>query len=175
MIPVKEVMTRNVITFREDTPVEEIAAILSSKHITGAPVLANEGHVVGIVSETDVFSKKGKTAREIMSPRVISVTEETGIDEAARLLIGERIRRVPVIRGGKMVGLLSRSDGLDFFAKTRWTCNACGWGEGSLEGPRRFAPVTTSTRRHGEPRSCATRWRGNIRPRGAAPSIQTVR
>ena len=41
-----------------------------------------------------------------MSPRVISVTEETGIDEAARLLIGERIRRVPVIRGGKMVGLL---------------------------------------------------------------------
>ena len=137
MIPVKEVMTRNVITFREDTPVEEIASILSSKHITGAPVVANEGHVVGIVSETDVFSKKGKTAREIMSPRVISVTEETGIDEAARLLIGERIRRVPVIRGGKMVGLLSRSDVLDFFARTRWTCNVCGWWERSLERPLR--------------------------------------
>ena len=72
MIPVKEVMTRNVITFREDTPVEEIASTLTSKRITGAPVVANEGHVVGIVSETDVFSKKGKTAREIMSPRVIS-------------------------------------------------------------------------------------------------------
>src|SRR5205809_154718 len=110
-------MTRNVITFREDTPVEEIASTLTSKRITGAPVIANEGHVVGIVSETDVFSKRGKTARDIMSPRVISVTEETGIDEAARLLIGERIRRVPVIRGGKMVGLLSRSDVLDFFAK----------------------------------------------------------
>src|SRR5438046_5420948 len=94
MIPVKEVMTRNVITFREDTPIDEIASTLLSKRITGAPVVANEGHVVGIVSETDVFSKKGKTARDIMSPRVISVTEETGIDEAARLLIGERIRRV---------------------------------------------------------------------------------
>jgi CBS domain-containing protein len=129
-------MTRNVITFREDTPVEEIASILSSKHITGAPVV-DEGHVVGIVSETDVFSKKGKTAREIMSPRVISVTEETGIDEAARLLIGERIRRVPVIRGGKMVGLLSRSDVLEFFAKTRWECNVCGWWERSLERPPR--------------------------------------
>ena len=137
MIPVKEVMTRNVITFREDTTLEEIAAILSSKHITGAPVLGAEGHVVGIVSETDVFSKKGKTARDIMSPRVISVTEETGIDEAARLLIGERIRRVPVIRGGKMVGLLSRSDVLDFFAKTRWTCAVCGWWERSLEKPAR--------------------------------------
>ncbi len=144
MIPVKEVMTRNVITFREDTPIEEIAATLISKRITGAPVLGNEGHVVGIVSETDVFSKKGKTAREIMSPRVISVTEETGIDEAARLLIGERIRRVPVIRGGKMVGLLSRSDVLDFFAKTRWTCAVCGWWERSLERPARCYSCSSS-------------------------------
>lgn len=137
MIPVKEVMTRNVITFREDTPLDEIATTLLSKHITGAPVVTGEGHVVGIVSETDVFSKKGKVARDIMSLRVISVTEETGIDEAARLLIGERIRRVPVIRGGKMVGLLSRSDVLDFFAKTRWTCDVCGWWERSLERPPR--------------------------------------
>ncbi|HEV2027770.1 MAG TPA: CBS domain-containing protein [Candidatus Dormibacteraeota bacterium] len=137
MIPVKEVMNRNVITFREDTPIEEIASTLVSKRITGAPVVSSEGHVVGIVSETDVFSKKGKVARDIMSQRVISVTEETGIDEAARLLIGERIRRVPVIRGGKMVGLLSRSDVLDFFAKTRWTCKVCGWWERSLEKPAR--------------------------------------
>jgi CBS domain-containing protein len=137
MIPVKEVMTRNVISFREDTPLDEIASTLLSKHITGAPVVSGEGHVVGIVSETDVFSKKGKVARDIMSSHVISVTEETGIDEAARLLIGERIRRVPVISGGKMVGLLSRSDVLDFFAKTRWTCEVCGWWERSLERPLR--------------------------------------
>ena len=137
MIPVKDVMTRNVVTFREDTPVDEVAATLISKRITGAPVVSGEGHVVGIISETDVFSKKGKVARDIMSPRVISVTEETGIDEAARLLIGERIRRVPVIRGGKMVGLLSRSDVLDFFAKTRWTCNVCGRWERGLERPER--------------------------------------
>lgn len=137
MIPVKEVMTRNVITFREDTSLDEVAATLLEKRITGAPVVSGEGHVVGIISETDVFSKKGKVARDIMSQRVISVTEETGIDEAARLLIGERIRRVPVIRGGKMVGLLSRSDVLEFFAKTRWTCKVCGWWERSLERPAR--------------------------------------
>ena len=137
MIPVKEVMTRNVITFREDTPLDEIAATLLSKHITGAPVVTGEGHVVGIISETDVFSKKGKVARDIMSTHVISVTEDTGIDEAARLLAGERIRRVPVIKRGKMVGLLSRSDVLDFFAKTRWTCNVCGRWERGLERPER--------------------------------------
>jgi len=137
MIPVKEVMTRNVITFREDTSLDEVAATLLEKRITGAPVVSGEGHVVGIISETDVFSKKGKVARDIMSQRVISGNEETGIDEAARLLIGERIRRVPVIRGGKMVGLLSRSDVLEFFAKTRWTCKVCGWWERSLEKPAR--------------------------------------
>src|ERR1700687_6180399 len=109
MIPVKEVMTRNVVSFREDTPVDEVAKTLLSKHITGAPVVSGEGHGVGIVSETDVVSKKGKVARDVMRLRVMSVTAETGIGEAARLLLGERIRRVPVIKDGKMVGLLSRS------------------------------------------------------------------
>ena len=137
MIPVKEVMTRNVVTFREDATVEEVTQTLASKRITGAPVVAADGAVVGIVSETDVFTKRGKTARDIMSPHVISVTEEMGIDEAARLLVGERIRRVPVIKRGKMVGLLSRSDVLDFFAKTRWTCNVCGRWERGLERPER--------------------------------------
>jgi len=147
MIPVKDVMTRNVVTFREDETVEEVAQTLASKRITGAPVIAADGAVVGIVSETDVFTKKGKTVRDIMSPHVISVTEEMGIDDAARLLVGERIRRVPVIKRGKMVGLLSRSDVLDFFAKTRWTCNVCGRWERGLERPERcFSCSSTDIR-----------------------------
>ncbi len=135
MIPVKEVMTQNVVTFNEDTPLEEVAQTLSRKRITGALVVDGEGVVVGIISETDVFTKRGLVARDIMSGNVISVTEEMGIDEAAKLLVGERIRRVPVISRGKMVGLLSRSDVLDFFAKTRWTCNVCGRWERGLERP----------------------------------------
>ena len=147
MIPVKEVMTTNVVTFREDTPVEEIALTLTSKRITGAPVLSPEGQVVGIVSETDIFSKKGAVARDIMSQHVITVSPDTGIDEAARLLVGERIRRVPVVKRGKMVGLLSRSDVLDFFATTRWTCNVCGRWERGLEQPERcFSCSSTDIR-----------------------------
>lgn len=135
MISVKQVMTKRVITFREETPMGEIADRLRSGHITGAPVLSRDGHVVGIVSEVDVFTKRGATAAEIMSPHVISITEETGIDEAARLLAGERIRRLPVIRAGKMVGLISRSDVLDYFATSQWTCNGCGHGEHGLQQP----------------------------------------
>src|SRR5438874_6374278 len=119
-------MNRNVISFKEDTPVEEVARVLNEKHITGAPVVGEDGHVTGIVSEVDVFSKKGAHARDIMSAHVISITEDTGIDEAARLFVSERIRRLPVMAKGRMVGLLSRSDVLDFFAHSHWTCTKCG-------------------------------------------------
>jgi len=102
-------MTTRVISFQEDTPVEEIATQLSKKRITGAPVVTQDGFVIGIVSEIDVFTKKGSTAREIMSARVISITEDTGIDDAARLFAGERIRRLPVLRHGKLVGAFSKT------------------------------------------------------------------
>ena len=92
MIPVKDVMTRDVIAFREDTSVQEIADTLTSRHITGAPVVGDDGFVVGIVSEVDVFSKKGKNARDIMSPHVISVTQDTGLDEGITRHPHDRIR-----------------------------------------------------------------------------------
>jgi len=139
MIPVKQLMTTKVVTFREDTPVDEIAARLATSHITGAPVVSGDGFVIGIVSEVDVFSKRGTAARDIMSPQVISITEDTGIDEAARLLAGERIRRLPVLKNGRIVGLISRSDVLEFFATSVWTCVACGNGEHGLETPERCA------------------------------------
>jgi CBS domain-containing protein len=137
MIQVKEVMTTRVISFEADTPVDEVARRLAGSHITGAPVVTADGYVIGIVSETDVFTKKGPTARDIMSPQVISITEETGIDEAANLLVGERIRRVPVLKEGRLVGLISRSDILDFFATRVWTCTTCGSGEHGLRQPER--------------------------------------
>ena len=73
----------------------------------------------------------------VSSSRVRRALLGGDVGEAARLLAGERIRRVPVIKHGKMVGLLSRSDVLDFFAKTRWTCSVCGRWERGLERPER--------------------------------------
>jgi CBS domain-containing protein len=137
-------MTTEVVSFREDTPVGVIADGLASRRITGAPVVTGEGFVVGIVSESDVFSKHGAVARDIMSPQVISITEETGIDEAARLLVGERIRRLPVLRQGRLVGLISRSDVLTFFATRVWTCSACGNGEHGLQAPERCAACSST-------------------------------
>lgn len=130
-------MTGDVLTFAEDTPVEEIAQTLSTKHFTGAPVVDKDGHVVGIVSEVDVFSKKGKLASDIMSANVISITENTPVSEAAALLNTRHIRRLPVVSGGKLVGLVSRSDVLNFFAHSHWICETCGNTERGLEQPQR--------------------------------------
>jgi CBS domain-containing protein len=137
MIPVKDVMTRDVITFRESTPVGEIASTLASRHITGAPVVDADNHVVGIVSEVDVIAKRGQTAADIMSRNVISVTEDTRLEEAARILVGERIRRLPVTAHGRMVGLISRSDVLEVFALSHWNCATCGNWERGIEAPER--------------------------------------
>ena len=69
-----------------------------------------EGYVLGVVSELDIVSRHGATAADIMSQQVISVTEGTDIDELAHLFVNERIRRVPVLAGGRLVGIVSRSD-----------------------------------------------------------------
>lgn len=135
MPAVKDVMTREVVTFKEDTPVGDIADLLSHRHITGAPVLDADGYVVGIVSEVDVFSKPGRTAREIMSPNVITVGEDTSLTEVAGIMAGERIRRLPVLSAGRLVGLISRSDVLDFFAQSSWTCETCANSIHGLQQP----------------------------------------
>ena len=135
MIPVKDVMTTKVITFDQDLEVAEVADRLARSHIIGAPVTDPDGHVVGIVSEVDVFTKKGKKVSDIMSRHVISVGEDTGIEEAARLLADQRIRRLPVMAQGRMVGLLSRSDVLEFFAQSHWACESCGQVYRGLEPP----------------------------------------
>jgi CBS domain-containing protein len=137
MTPVSDLMTRDVLTFREETPVDEVAQTLSQKHFTGAPVVDAGGHVVGIVSEVDVFSKKGKTVKDIMSGNVIAITEDTPVQQAAELLNSRNIRRLPVLSGGRLVGLVSRSDVLDFFAHSHWVCEACGNSERGLAPPER--------------------------------------
>ena len=126
-IPVREIMTRDVITVLASAPVGDVARLLSEKRITGLPVVDDQGRVVGILSEYDVISRRGATAGEIMSAQVISVTEETDAEEVAHLLTNRRIRRVPILADGRLVGIVSRSDLMRLFMMTRWTCEACGY------------------------------------------------
>ncbi|MGI8450705.1 MAG: CBS domain-containing protein [Streptosporangiaceae bacterium] len=99
---VGEIMTTRVITVGEDAPVPQIAAVLRENRISAVPVLDASGGVVGLVSEHDLPARTGKVARDVMTSSVISVTEDTDVDDVRRLLVERRIRRVPVLSGARL-------------------------------------------------------------------------
>lgn len=134
-----EIMTREVITIRPETSVHEIARLLLEHRITGLPVVDDERRVVGIVSEFDLIAKRGRTASDIMSKDVIAVSEDTPAETIAELIVRQRVRRVPVLREGQLVGIITRADLIRLFALTRWTCTHCGYFERGLTRPERCA------------------------------------
>jgi CBS domain-containing protein len=122
---VKEIMTSPVICAPADIPIAELATLLAKHDISAVPVTDDRGTVIGLVSEYDLLARRGKVARDIMSPGIISVNEETDVDEVRYLLIERRIRRVPVVEGQKLVGIVSRSDIVRQMA-IQWYCDICG-------------------------------------------------
>jgi CBS domain-containing protein len=106
----KDIMTRDVITVSPETRVRNLAMTLIKNQISGAPVAAKNGKIIGVVSEADIVSKKGKDVKSIMSKNVISVSEHTSVEEIARLMTTHRIKRLPVMRGDQVVGVVSRAD-----------------------------------------------------------------
>ena len=134
-IPVHEIMTRNVITVPVSMPVKDVAQLLSERRITGLPVVDDNGLVVGVLSELDIISRQGTVAGEIMSAKVISATEDADAEDVAKLLTDRRIRRVPILADGKLVGIVSRSDLIRLFMVVRWTCEDCGYFSRGFERP----------------------------------------
>jgi CBS domain-containing protein len=90
--------------------VKDLAMTLIKNQISGAPVSAKNGKIVGVVSETDIVAKRGKDVRSIMSKKIISVNEETSVEAIAQLMTTHKIKRLPVMRGEQVVGIVSRAD-----------------------------------------------------------------
>ena len=122
---VKEIMTSPVIHAHADTPTADVAELLSKHRISAVPITDDHGTVIGLVSEFDMLARSGKTAREIMSAGIISVSEETDVEDVRFLLIERRIKRVPVMAGQELVGIVSRGDIVRLMA-LHWICQVCG-------------------------------------------------
>jgi CBS domain-containing protein len=106
----KDIMTRDIITVTPTMTIKSLAMTLIKNQISGAPVAGKNGKIVGVVSEADIVAKKGKDVKSIMSKKIISVGEDTAVEEIARLMTTQRIKRVPVMRGDEVVGIVSRAD-----------------------------------------------------------------
>ncbi|WP_329446303.1 CBS domain-containing protein [Streptomyces canus] len=121
-------MTTRVVTVAEDTLVADIAALLRGHRISAVPVLDTTGAVVGLVSEYDLLARQGATARDVMTREVITATEDTDVEQVRHLLVERRIRRVPVLAGQRLAGIVSRSDVIALLT-TEWACQVCGQTE----------------------------------------------
>ena len=106
----KDIMTRDVITVSPTATVKNLAMTLIKNQISGAPVAGRNGKIIGVVSEADIVAKKGKDVKTIMSKNIISVTEDTPVEDIAKLMTTHRIKRLPVMRGSEVVGIVSRAD-----------------------------------------------------------------
>ena len=106
----KNIMTRDIITVTPTMTVKNLAMTLIKNQISGAPVSSRDGKIVGIVSESDIVAKKGKDVKAIMSKKIISVKEETPVEEIAQLMTTHKIKRLPVMRDDKVVGIVSRAE-----------------------------------------------------------------
>ena len=149
----KDVMTATVETVAPDTEVPEIARQLLARNISAMPVVDGQDRVVGIVSEGDLMRRSeneterqpswwirafadpedrardfvkthGMCAKDIMSRNVISVSEETSLADIAETLEKHHIKRVTVMRGAKLVGIVSRANLLQGLVATSTTATA---------------------------------------------------
>ena len=112
----RDIMTRTVITAKPDTLVTDVMSLFLRWHISGVPIVDGDGKLLGIVTEADVvnFAISGDTASttagEIMTKQVETYTQDTLVVEIVNRFAAKRIRRVPVVEEGKVVGIVSRRD-----------------------------------------------------------------
>jgi CBS domain-containing protein len=135
----KDIMTRDVATVSPSANVREIAKLMASKRLSGLPVVTSDGRPVGMLTASDLLHRvetgtekrsswftsffsnpddmarqyakaHGLKAHEVMSRHVISVRDDADLSEVADVLDRNRLKRVPVVRDGSLVGIVSRSD-----------------------------------------------------------------
>jgi CBS domain-containing protein len=134
----RDVMTTRVAAIGADATVREAARLMVERRVSALPVLGDQGRVAGIVSEGDLVRRSelgtgaatgswwlrvlaedtardyvkthGVAVREVMTRPVVSVRRSTPLREIVRLLEKHRIKRVPVLEAGRLVGIVSRAD-----------------------------------------------------------------
>jgi len=116
MLKAKDVMTKDVITIGPEVTLKDAIELLLEKKISGMPVIDKKGKMIGIISERDIlnFAFSGNLSitkvSEAMTKNIISFPPNEDVDSIALTISENQFRRVPIIKGGKVVGIVSRRD-----------------------------------------------------------------
>lgn len=123
---VGERMSRPVISVSPDMPINDVLAMFRKEHIRRAPVM-KDGKLLGIVSERDLLNATPSsvttlsiwelnyliskvTVKDVMAKKVVTVDQDTPIEEAARIMADKKIGGVPVVSGENVVGIITETD-----------------------------------------------------------------
>ena len=149
-----DVMVRDVVTVKPDDDVALVVRLLAEHDVSALPVVDDDDNVVGVISEADLLHREeigtekqrpwwleavtpastlagefakshGRRVEEIMSSNVVSASEDTPLGEIATLLERHRIKRLPILRAGKLVGIVSRSNLIQALASSQAQSGIC--------------------------------------------------
>jgi len=127
MLKVKEVMTKDVISVKKETPIYDAMEIMRKKDITGMPVIEDDMTLVGVITEKDVLrlfyadgDEKNQTVGFFMTRPAVSYRENENLRSVCDFMMINYFRRVPVVsKQGKLVGIISRPDIIDYILEQR--------------------------------------------------------
>ena len=126
-VKVKDIMTKEVVSAKPDTPIYEAMRLLRENEITGMPVVEDDMTLVGVITEKDVLrlfyaeeDEKNKTVKDFMTRPAVHYNEGDQLESVCDFMMINYFRRVPVTsREGKVVGIVSRPDVIDYILRTK--------------------------------------------------------
>lgn len=142
MLTAKDIMSRDITTVTLDMPISEVAGLFHDNVISGAPVVDDNGNLIGIITESDLidqnkkfhiptvvaifdavvyleslktFEKElqkmtGSKVRDLYTKDVVSVDQDTPINEIASIMSDRHFHTIPVLKGNKLVGIVGKDD-----------------------------------------------------------------
>jgi len=116
MLTAGAIMTSELVTVRPESSIEEAIELLLSEKISGLPVVDEDGQLVGLVTEFALLAVAydrritNHTVERYMTRELITVEADEPVSRVADLCIVHRVRRVPVMKDGRLVGLIARRD-----------------------------------------------------------------
>jgi len=124
MYQVKDAMSHKVVSLRPEATIDAAIRVLLDNGVSGAPVIDEAGKLCGVISQFQLlevlYDPQVKNCRvaELMTRNVLTIEDTALLGVAANQFVVHRIRRLPVVREGRVVGVISRSDLLRYFVKT---------------------------------------------------------
>ncbi len=125
MLKAKDIMSTDLVTVKSQTSVYEAIQELIDNNITGLPVVDDDMTVVGVISEKDMLKllydmeKDGGTVADYMTETAVSFNPEDNLLDICNCFMQNPFRRVPILSDGKLAGIISRADIIEYILKTK--------------------------------------------------------